>query len=210
MRPAKIQRFTYVERIVHWLVGLSFVFLLLTGLAFSHPRLYWITTLVGGGSTARVLHPWIGVLFSTSFIAMFLIWVRDMKLDAKDRAWLAAIRHYAVHDKERVPPTGKYNGGQKLFFWGMTVFGFLYLLTGIPMWMPEGFFGMGSFYGDAVNASRLVHYLLTVAGGLLLIAHVYLGTIAYPGTLGAMLHGSVTRAWAKLHHPLWHKEQSES
>ena len=141
---------------------------------------------------------------------MFLIWVRDMKLDAKDRAWLAAIRHYAVHDKERVPPTGKYNGGQKLFFWGMTVFGFLYLLTGIPMWMPEGFFGMGPFYGDAVNTSRLVHYLLTVAGGLLLIVHVYLGTIAYPGTLGAMLHGSVTRAWAKLHHPLWHKEQSES
>ncbi|SVE18745.1 uncharacterized protein METZ01_LOCUS471599, partial [marine metagenome] len=47
---------------------------------------------------------------------MFLIWVRDMKLDAKDRAWLAAIRHYAVHDKERGPPTGKYNGGQKIFF----------------------------------------------------------------------------------------------
>ena len=112
MRPAKIQRFTYVERIVHWLVGLSFLFLLLTGLAFSHPRLYWITTLVGGGSTARILHPWIGVLFSTSFIAMFLIWVRDMKLDTKDQAWLAAIRHYAMHDKEKVPPAGKYNAGQ--------------------------------------------------------------------------------------------------
>jgi formate dehydrogenase subunit gamma len=42
---------------------------------------------------------------------------------------------------------------------------------------------------------------------LLLIVHVYLGTVAYPGTLGAMLHGSVTRAWARLHHPAWHEEQ---
>lgn len=209
MSRGQIQRFTYAERIVHWLVGLSFVFLLLTGLAFSHPRLFWITTLVGGGPTARVLHPWIGVLFSGSLVAMFFVWVRDMRVDASDRAWLGAIRHYAVHDKEKVPPAGKYNGGQKLFFWGMTLFGALYLLTGVPMWMPGGVLGMGPFYGGVVNASRLLHYLVTVGGGLLLIVHVYLGTVAYPGTLGAMLHGSVSGAWAKLHHPLWHKERSE-
>ena len=76
------------------------------------------------------------------------------------------------------------------------------------MWMPGGVLGMGPFYGGVVNGMRLVHYLTTVFGGLLLIVHVYLGTIAYPGTLGGMLHGSVSRAWAKLHHPLWQKEQS--
>ncbi len=140
---------------------------------------------------------------------MFMIWVRDMRVDAADRAWLGAIRHYAVHDKDKVPPAGKYNGGQKMFFWGMTVFGVLYLVTGIPMWVPAGVLGVGPFYGGVVNASRLLHYLVTIGGGLLLIVHVYLGTVAYPGTLGAMLHGSVTRGWAKLHHPLWHGERSE-
>ena len=208
MSRGELQRFTFLERVVHWAAGLSFVFLLFTGLAFSHPRLFWITTLVGGGPTARILHPWMGVIFSGSLVFMFFLWVGDMRLDPTDRAWLRAIRHYVVHDKERVPPAGKYNGGQKLFFWSMALLGALYLLTGVPMWLPGGVLGIGPFYGGVVNAARLVHYLMTVAGGLLLIVHVYLGTVAYPGTLGAMLHGSVTRSWAKLHHPLWNKEQS--
>jgi formate dehydrogenase subunit gamma len=205
-----IRRFTYAERTVHWVVGLSFLFLLLTGLAFSHPRLFWMTALAGGGSAARVLHPWIGVVFAASVVAMLALWARDMRIDERDRAWLRALRHYAVHDRAKVPPAGKYNGGQKMFFWCMSGLGAIYLLSGIPMWMPQGVLGLGPFYGATVNVMRLVHYLATVAGGLLLIVHVYLGTIAYPGTLGAMLHGRVTRAWAKLHHPAWrHEERPE-
>ena len=206
----EIQRFTYAERVVHWVAGLSFVFLLLTGLAFSHPRLYWITVLVGGGGTARVLHPWIGLLFFASVVVVTLIWAGDMRIGDRDRAWLKAIRHYAVHDKKNVPPAGKYNAGQKLFFWSMGALGVLYLATGVPLWLPGGVGGLGPFYGAAVNTMRVVHYGATVAGGLLLIVHVYLGTVAYPGTLGSMLHGSVTRAWAKMHHPLWQREQSGS
>ena len=203
-----LKRFTYAERVIHWVAGLSFLFLLMTGLAFSHPRLFWITNLVGGGSTARFLHPWMGILFTGSMAVMFLMWAKEMGIQDHDRAWLKSIKHYAVHAKNKVPDAGKYNGGQKLFFWSMAVFGIAYLATGIPMWMPGGVLGMGPFYGGVVNAMRLVHYLTTVFGGLLLIVHVYLGTIAYPGTLGGMLHGSVSRAWAKLHHPLWQKEQS--
>lgn len=208
MSRGEIQRFSFLERVVHWVVGLSFLLLLLTGLAFSHPRLYWMTAVVGGGPTARVLHPWVGVLFALSFVAMFFLWVRDMRIDAQDRQWLRAIRRYAVHDKARVPPAGKYNGGQKMFFWTMTVLGVAYVATGIPLWLPAGFLGLGPFYGQIVNVSRLLHYLATVGGGLFLVVHVYLGTVAYPGTIGAMLHGHVTRRWAKLHHPRWHEERS--
>jgi formate dehydrogenase subunit gamma len=203
-----LRRFSFVERVVHWWVGLSFVFLLLTGLALSHPRLFWITSLVGGGATARWLHPWVGALFGAAVMAMFALWARDMKLRPEDGAWLRSVRHYAVHDKNKVPPAGKYNAGQKVFFWAMSVLGAVYLLTGIPLWLPAGLLGLGPFYGGVVNLMRLAHYAATLAGGLLLIVHVYLGTVAYPGTLGAMIHGSVSRSWAKLHHPLWHEEES--
>lgn len=209
MTRGEILRFTLVERVVHWIVGLSFVFLLFTGLAFSHPRLFWITALVGGGPTARMLHPWIGVVFGASVVSMLWLWARDMKVDAADRAWLGALRHYALHDRAKVPPAGKYNGGQKMFFWSMSALGAVYLASGIPLWMPAGLLGLGPFYGTTVNVMRLVHYAATVAGGLLLIVHVYLGTVAYPGTLGAMLHGNVTRAWAKLHHPRWEEGRPE-
>jgi formate dehydrogenase subunit gamma len=141
----EIRRFTYTERVVHWAVGLSFLFLLMTGLAFSHPRLFWITTLVGGGPTARILHPWAGVLFGLSVVAMLALWARDMTLGAADREWLRAIRHYAVHDRERVPEAGKYNGGQKMFFWSMGALGVVFVVSGIPLWMPAGTLGLGPF-----------------------------------------------------------------
>ena len=104
---SRIERFTYFERVVHWALGLSFVYLLFTGLAFSHPRLFWITVLSGGGQTARFLHPWIGVLFSVSLGSMFFIWAKDMRLEGDDRAWMKAIRAYATRQKDGVPPAGK-------------------------------------------------------------------------------------------------------
>ena len=67
-----IERFTYAERVVHWVVGLSFLYLLATGMALSHPRLFWVTALSGGGTATRVLHPWIGLVFSVALGAMFL------------------------------------------------------------------------------------------------------------------------------------------
>ena len=38
-----LHRFSFFERIVHWVVGVSFVVLLWTGLAFAYPSLFWIT-----------------------------------------------------------------------------------------------------------------------------------------------------------------------
>ena len=41
-----LHRFTYLERVVHWVVGGTFVALLLTWLALSYPSLFWLTSLV--------------------------------------------------------------------------------------------------------------------------------------------------------------------
>ena len=198
-----IQRFSYSERIVHWVVGTSFVALLLTGLAFSYPSLFWITSLVGGGAAARALHPWIGLAFGAGLIAMFLIWVKDMFLDAGDRRWLRAIKHYAVHEREHVPPAGKYNAGQKTFFWLQTAFGVVLVITGLPIWLPDGFLSVGAFGAGLLTTMRLLHYVSALGGGLLLIVHIYLGTVAYPGTARGMIDGKVTRRWARHHHARW-------
>ncbi|MBN1843091.1 MAG: hypothetical protein JW883_12540 [Deltaproteobacteria bacterium] len=39
-----------------------------------------------------------------------------------------------------------------------------------------------------------------------IIAHIYLGTIANPGTWRALVDGKVSRKWAKKHHSEWYKE----
>jgi formate dehydrogenase subunit gamma len=40
--------------------------------------------------------------------------------------------------------------------------------------------------------------------------HLYLGTIGSPGSLPAMLHGWVTRAWLKKQHAKWLREMEEA
>ena len=197
-----LDRFTFVERIVHWVVGVTFVLLLATGLAFSYPALFWLTALLGGGPSARALHPWVGVAFAVGMVFMIAIWIRDMFLSDTDWRWLRAVRHYATRDTARVPPAGKYNAGQKLFFWVQGALAVVFAGSGVALWFPA------AFDASFLQWMRLAHYLATLGGGLFLIVHVYLGTVAYPGTARAMIDGTVTDRWARHHHPRWHDEQT--
>jgi formate dehydrogenase subunit gamma len=208
MKRNQLKRFTYAQRVVHWVVGLSFLLLLFTGLAFSYPSLFWITSIVGGGAAARAIHPVAGVVFSAGLLFMFFMWVKDMFIGKADIEWAKAIKAYASHDRANVPPTGKYNAGQKMFFWVESILGVVLLATGLLLWAPA--WGGNDFSGDTMAWMRLLHFLATLGSGLFLIIHVYLGTIAYPGTLIGMINGRVSLAWAKLHHPLWAKEKPGS
>ena len=69
--PKDLQRYTASERANHWVVGISFILLALSGLAFFHPAFFPLTQLFGGPVWARILHPFIGVLLALSFAAMF-------------------------------------------------------------------------------------------------------------------------------------------
>jgi cytochrome b subunit of formate dehydrogenase len=55
-----ILRYTLKERVVHWLAGLSYIYLLLSGLAFWTPWMWWLALFLGGGPVARAVHPWMG------------------------------------------------------------------------------------------------------------------------------------------------------
>ncbi|MAM83465.1 MAG: formate dehydrogenase subunit gamma [Acidobacteria bacterium] len=200
---ALIHRFNAAQRLIHWAVGISFTVLFLTGLAFSYPSLFWLTNLLGGGPTARALHPWVGLVFSISMAATFSMWMREMSLDATDWHWLRAIRAYAQHQTADVPPAGKYNGGQKLFFWAQTVLGVVLLISGLALWFPNTVANVVPTASTLLASMRLVHYAATLAGGLLLTMHVYLGLFAFPGTARGMIDGKVTRAWATMHHSAW-------
>ena len=202
MNERLLDRSTFVERVVHWVVGVSFVALLLTGLAFSYPALFWLTTLAGGGPAARALHPWLGVVFGVGMVAVIALWIRDMFLDAGDREWLGAVHYYATHRRDRVPPAGKYNAGQKLFFWFQGLLAAVFVGTGVPLWLPD------AFDSSLLAMARLLHFAATFGGGLLLVLHVYLSTVAFPGTGRAMIDGKVTKRWARLHHPRWYEEQN--
>ena len=204
MSEPLLHRFNLLERVVHWVVGVTYVALLLTGLAFAYPPLFWLTAPLGGGAMARVLHPYIGALFGIAMLLMVVLWIRDMFLNRTDVQWMAAVHHYATHQRDKVPPAGKYNAGQKLFFWVQGVLAIVFVATGVMLWFPEQLAPARTL----LSSARLLHYTATLGGGLFLVLHVYLGTVAYPGTARSMIDGKVTRQWARLHHPRWHEEQT--
>ena len=114
----------------------------------------------------------------------------------------------AGHQALRRPPDGQGASNRqvqrwaKIFFWVQSILGAAFLISGMPLWFP------GSFGAGLLTTMRLLHYLAALGGGLLLIVHVYLGTVAYPGTARGILYGKVSREWAKLHHPLWYREKT--
>ena len=52
-----IERYTFRERIMHWLTGGTYLYCLATGLAFYSPHLYWLAYVLGGAPTSRFWHP---------------------------------------------------------------------------------------------------------------------------------------------------------
>ncbi len=199
----RIVRFSFAERAVHWLAALGFVYAALSGLALWTPGLYWLAIPLGGGEMVRGWHPWGGVAFSVFLGLMFWKWARQMVLKKADRAWLLEVDRYAVNDETGIPPSGRFNGGQKLLFWVQAINCLLLLASGLALWFPE------STSQQLRLLAVFVHPPVALISILLIILHIYMATVNVPGSLHAMIHGWVTERWAASHYPRWHRETSD-
>jgi len=199
-RVVRIVRYAFGERLMHALAGLSYLYLLLTGLAFWTPALYWIAIVLGGGYLSRVLHPWVGLVFAGAVLWMFVAWRRDMSITPEDRAWGRAIRHYIRNEDEKVPPAWRFNFGQKQLFWLMFFGGATLLLSGIVMWLVASIPGELLLVRSIATLIHAVAALATIAG---FIIHLYMGLAVVPEGLHAVVHGDVTEEFARHHHALW-------
>lgn len=200
-----LQRYQDGERMNHWAVALLFVLAGLSGLAFFHPSLFFFTHLFGGGAWARILHPFLGLAMVLSFLGLFVRLWRDNLVNEGDRAWRAKMGEMLRGKKDGLPPVGKYNYGQKLVFWALALSLLVLLLTGFMFWRPwfAPFFSI-----ELMRVAVLLHSIAAVVLVLATIVHVY-AAIWVKGTVRAMSRGTVSEAWAKKNHPLWHAEVSK-
>ena len=197
-----ILRYGLKERMIHSAAAVSYVYLLLTGLAFWTPALYWLAVVLGGGYLSRVLHPWVGLVFAVAVIAMTLTWWREMRVTDDDRRWRRALRQYIRNEDVAVPPAARFNYGQKMLFWLMAWGGLALLASGAVMWFVASVPGELGVLRSIATLTHAVAALLTIGG---FIVHVYMGVAVVPGGLSAILHGEVSEEWARHHHPLWRK-----
>lgn len=196
-----IPRYSFAERANHWIGAFSYFYLLITGLAFWSPYLYWLAAIVGGAPTARFWHPIFGVIFFLSVCRTYMEWNGDMKVDDSDRAWSKAIGEYIQNKDEKLPPVGRFNFGQKSFFWGIFYSVILLLLSGLVLWFTEYVPWDFRFLRYLAVLFHAGFALLTIG---LFIIHVYMSAFMEEGSFGSMVHGKVTRAWAWTFHRTWY------
>jgi formate dehydrogenase subunit gamma len=184
-----IERYTFHERICHWLTAFAYVYCLSTGLAFYTPYLFWIAI--------------VGLVFLAAQLWMHALWRKDVTMTAGDRDWLDHTEDYVTHHDERVPPQGRFNAGQKLYYWAMYYGALLLVISGVMMWIPEQIPIWLRPYAILLHECAA---LITIGA---FIIHVYMSVFLVPGSLHAMISGRVPAAWAKAHHRLWYDEVTE-
>lgn len=201
-----IRRYGDGDRMNHWLVVICFFMAALSGLAFFHPAMYFLTGLFGGGPWARILHPFVGVAMFVLFLGMIVRFWHHNLIGRADRQWLASWRDVVAGREDKVPEVGRYNGGQKLIFWVMVLCLLLLLATGIVFWRP---YFRDYFSIDVIRIATVVHSVSAVVLMVGIIVHIY-AAFWVKGTLRAMTIGTVARNWARKHHLGWYKEETST
>jgi formate dehydrogenase subunit gamma len=198
-----VLRYSLKERLTHWVAAVAYIYLLMTGLAFWSPWLFWVAVILGGAPVSARLHPWAGLIFFAAVWNMYVMWAPQMAQTDVDKAWWKAVRYYSTNQDDKMPPAGRYNAGQKFLFWGFFWSSLFLLLSGVILWFPE-------YISWNLRFLRYLAVLIHPAAALftigLFMIHLYMGLFAERGAFGSVIRGDVTEAFAKRYHPRWYKE----
>jgi formate dehydrogenase subunit gamma len=205
----RIERFTPAERVVHWVVAISFVVLAVSGLIMLFGR-YLLMPLIGhtlfGWLTYALknVHNFVGPLFTISIIVFFVMYVRDNLPGKHDVRWLLRFGGLFGGKNAQEPSSGRFNGGEKIWFWaGLVLLGLIISASGfvLDMLVP------GIAYTRAnMQLAHVIHLLGATMMAAGAVGHIYLGTLGMEGAYDAMRHGYVDDTWAREHHDLWYEQ----
>jgi len=199
-----VERFNALDRVLHWIVAITFFLLLLSGIGLFAHTFFGYFRLFGGPHQGIMVHKWAGIVFFISSVLLFLRHLGETwRFDADDRRWIVKAGGYLSRKKQGIPQ-GKFNAGQKLFglFAGLATI--VMGLTGYIIWDPT------AFTRELTQFSLMLHGAFFTLFMLAMVVHVYLATMGNPGTLEGMLWGHVTKAWAKKHASKWYAKMVKS
>ena len=187
------------EIINHWILAVSCILLIISGYGFLF-QLTQIGALFGGFNTMKVVHNWVGVVFSISLLGTLFNYLHEaLDLSKDDWNWIKIGGGYLTKGHVSVPPMGKINTGQKLYYLAILAGGLGIMASGFAIWLVPG-------VQTLTLVSHLTHNLCFILFVVAVPAHIYLGTLANPGLLQIMINGMVPLEVAKKRYPKWMKE----
>jgi formate dehydrogenase subunit gamma len=200
-----MRRFSAFEMTVHWSAAISFCILGLSGLTMlfgKHVLLPLIGYTLFGWLTSlgKNLHNFIAPLFLVSAAIMVVMWLRDNLPRAYDWRWFR--RAWAFFAKDEHIPSGRFNAGEKAWFWGGVLLLSIFVgWSGLVLLFPNF---------DQTRAMMQDAWIWHVSAALIYVVlglgHIYMGTIGVQGAYGNMRHGYTDETWAKEHHLYWYQD----
>jgi formate dehydrogenase subunit gamma len=201
-----IQRFRPAERWAHWIMGISFVILGITGIVLTFGK-YVLIPVIGYtlfawlANAAKILHNFVSPLFLIALPIFIVLFIRDNLPRAYDLKWIAKAGGLLDKQGGHVP-SGRFNAGEKSLFWILVcVLSIVLAVTGLILLFPT--FNQTRSTMALANTVHMVAGLLGVAVAAM---HIYLGTVGMRGAYQAMRYGYVDETWAKEHHGIWYDE----
>jgi formate dehydrogenase subunit gamma len=200
----RIRRFTNWQMAIHWTTAWTFVALAVTGLIMTFGKnillpligytlFSWLTIF------GKNLHNFIGPLFLVCVVLLFFTFVRDNVWRKYDWNW---VRHFGGLISKHDVPSGKFNAGEKLWFWGgLLVAGLIVSASGLVLDFPNFNQTRGT-----MQIANLVHLSIAALFMLAALGHIYMGTLGMTGAYTAMSTGYVDETWAKEHHLYWYND----
>lgn len=199
-----VTRWSIFDRIIHWSVASLFIILTITGLSMMFGKHVLIPILGGDGfaayaSFAMAVHNYLGPLFVAVLVILILSWVKHNIINDNDIKWFKAGGGGIIGNQH--VSCGRFNGGEKVWFWIVTLVGLTVGISGLILDFPN----FDQVRGTMQTAS-LVHGALSIIWMAIAFGHIYIGTIGSEGSLDGMVTGEVDENWAKQHHDLWYDE----
>ncbi len=209
-----IPRFSLTERVVHWFTACVFVLLGISGLILLFGRQF-LLPYIGPEAFALVAsaamqgHNLFGPLFLVAIVAMFFLFLRGNFFRLVDIAWVFKAGGLLGGHAS----SGRYNFGEKAWFWLAVIGGIAISMTGLSMLFPDfAASNVGPVIDEELGGRALlqwvniIHAIVAVVLIAVSLGHIYLGTIGMEGALEGMTRGTVDENWAREHHDLWHAE----
>ena len=177
-RGRRISFYGLFTRFLHWMCAIFFSLVVVSGIMVVFAKA------LGGGSlvlSARGVHLFCAYGFMVFAAPLFLIWLKDMFPAPYDIKWLLCGGGYLSKKKVEVP-AGKFNLGQKMWFWLAFVGGAVMFYTGYVV--------SGLSLPQAQIAGYIkIHLILGLFIVALFITHLYMSLFAVKGSLRSMISG---------------------
>lgn len=196
----RIIRFRFVERFTHWMVATCFIVLALSGLNYIYGKRL-LMPIMGPYAFAEMsqwmkyAHNFFAWPFTVGILIMVVVWVRDNLPSRVDFEWIK--KGGGLTGRGHVS-AGRFNAGQKIVFWGVTLGSLAMFVSGLALLFP--------FTITGVNGMQLTSIIHGIIGAVFIagiLAHIYIGSVGMEGAFEAMGSGTVDREWARQHHDLW-------